>query len=52
MGYEYSLSISSFTAENNETCLEAIRDVSPDLGDEMQIIENEIHFEPGDSYGK
>lgn len=52
MGYEYSLSISSFTAENNETCLKAIRDVSPDLGDEMHIIENEIHFEPGDSYGK
>ena len=52
MGYEYSLSISSFKAEDNEACLKAIRDVEPDIGDYMEIIEDEIHFYPDDSYGK
>ena len=52
MGYEYNLSISSFKAEDNEACLKAIRDAEPDIGDYMEIIEDEIHFNPDDSYGK
>ena len=52
MGYKYSLTINSFMAEDNERCIKAIRDVEPDIGDYMEIIEDEIHFYPDDSYGK
>lgn len=52
MGYNYTLSFTPFQAVDNEACLIALREASPDIGDYMEISEGHIHFCPDDYYQK
>lgn len=52
MGYNYSLSFTTFQAVDNAACLKALREVSPEIGDYMEISEDHIHFCPDDTYQK
>lgn len=52
MGYYYTLSITSFEADNCETCLAEIREAVPDIGDDMRIVDETIYFEPEEPNSK
>ena len=52
MGYSYTLSFTTFQAEDNAACLKAIREAEPEIGDYMEIVEDDIVFYPDDSTGK
>jgi len=52
MSYNYSLSFTAFTAEDNETCLTAIREAESDIGSFMEIVDNQIVFDCDESYQK
>ena len=42
MGYSYTLSFTTFQADDNVACLKAIREAEPEIGDYMEIVEDEI----------
>ncbi len=46
MGYYYTLDISSFPVTDNEKFLAEIRELAPDIGDEMKIENNIVEFDP------
>ena len=52
MGYSYTLSFTTFQADDNVACLKAIREAEPEIGDYMEIVEGDIVFYPDDSTGK
>ena len=52
MGYSYTLSFTTFQADDNIACLKAIREAEPEIGDYMEIVEGDIVFYPDDSTGK
>ena len=52
MGYYYTLSITSFEADDCEACLAEIREAVPDIGDDMRIVDGTIYFEPEESNSK
>ena len=52
MGYSYTLSFTTFQAEDSAACLKAIREAEPEIGDYMEIVEGDIVFYPDDSTGK
>lgn len=52
MGYNYSLSITAFQAEDTEACLKALHDADSDIAECMEIRDGHLIFEPGDSCSK
>jgi len=52
MSYHYTLSITSFEAENGADCLAELRAAIPEVGDDMRIVDGTIIFEPEEPCGK
>lgn len=52
MGYYYTLDISSFPVTDSEKFLAEIRELAPEIGDEMEVENNIVTFDPPEAYSK